>query len=169
MDDADFYRALSERAMEETYRNAENAARNAPRLTPEGRAFFEHYFYDSGGRWGTNATRVQNVTLAQMFKDAGYQVLHGGGESPEEWFPGPGGGTKGGTFVDITVKMGNETIRIQTVTTDAKGNITPAEWAAAKRIWSHFPKDKLILVRKAPKPSPPPPIPQKPPNEVRAQ
>jgi len=169
-EDAEFYRAMSEAASRETYRNAENAARNAPRLTPEQQAYFDHYFLGSGGRWGGNSTRSQNGELAEVFKANGYKVVGGAGEKPEEWIPGPGGGSKGGTYVDLTVRKGDETIRIQTVSTLADGKTpTPAEAAAAARIRARFPNDRLILIPKAPKPAPPPPIPQRPPDQVRAQ
>src|SRR6185312_333850 len=53
-DDAEFYRGMSEAASRLALRNAENAARNAPRLTPEQQAYFDHYSLESGGRWGLN-------------------------------------------------------------------------------------------------------------------
>ena len=115
-------------------------------------------------------TRQQNAGVADIFKANGYTVVGGAGEKPEEWIPGPGGGTKGGTFIDITVRKGNETIRIQTVSTNKNGTLTPEEAAAAARIRARFPNDRLILIPKTPKPAPPPPplIPQRPPDEVRA-
>jgi filamentous hemagglutinin len=79
----------------------------------------------------------------------GFRVNGGAGRAAEEWFAGPGGGTKGGTFVDITATNGTQTVRIQTVTTLADG-VTPtvSEAAAAARIRARFPNDQLILVSK---------------------
>ena len=73
----------------------------------------------------------------------------GAGRSSEEWIPGPGGGTKGGTFVDITATDGTSTLRIQTVSTLSDG-VTPTatEAAAAARIRTNFPNDELILFPK---------------------
>ena len=169
-EDSEFYRGLSEAASRLALRNAENAARNAPRLTPEQQAYFDHYFLGNGGRWGLNSTRQQNAGVADIFKANGYTVVGGAGEKPEEWIPGPGGGTKGGTFIDITVRKGNETIRIQTVSTNKNGTLTPEEAAAAVRIRARFPNDRLILIPKTPQPAPLPPplIPQRAPDEVRA-
>jgi filamentous hemagglutinin len=141
---------------------AENAARRAPRLTPEQAAYMGKYLGPPmGGRWGGRSTRSQNVELADIFKGGGYDVIGGGGSKPEEWIPGPDGGTKGGTFVDIALRGPNgEILRIQTVTTEADGT-TPkkSEQAAAGRIRQRFPKDRLLLVPKrvTPKPTPPPP------------
>lgn len=62
---------------------------------------------------------------------------------------GPGGGAKGGTWVDITAKRGDQTVRVQTIDTLADG-VTPTagEAAAANRIRSAYPTDILLLVPK---------------------
>jgi hypothetical protein len=106
------------------------------------------YIAESGGRWGGTATRTLNYELAGQLKREGYEIISGVGKA-EEWIPGPGGGTLGGTFVDITAKKGSHTIRIQTVTTLADG-VTLTEWeeAAAARIRAAFPNDELRLVPK---------------------
>lgn len=79
----------------------------------------------------------------------GTRVTGGAGRASEEWISGPNGGTKGGTWVDITATNGTQTTRVQTVTTYADG-ITPirSETAAADRIRAAFPNDQLILVSK---------------------
>ena len=78
-----------------------------------------------------------------------FTVIHGGG-LPEEYIRGPGPGTQGSTFVDITA-VNNETgatTRIQTIDTLADGSPTAREAAAAARIRDAFPNDRLILIPK---------------------
>jgi|GEM_PF-420901 len=109
----------------------------------------QRYLSGSGGRWGSSSTRALNDELATGLEAKGFTITGGAGRASEEWFAGPGGGTKGGTFVDITATNGTSTIRIQTVTTLSDGvTPTPAEAAAAARIRAQFPNDKLILVPK---------------------
>jgi filamentous hemagglutinin len=116
-----------------------------PVNTPE----LQRYLNESGGRWGGTATRQLNDKIATDLKNQGFQITGGAGRRPEEWFPGPGGGTKGGTFVDITAKKGTETVRVQTVSTLADGvTLTANEAAAAARIRAKFPGEQLILVSK---------------------
>jgi filamentous hemagglutinin len=112
-------------------------------------SLLEHYLSGTGGRWGGAETRLLNDSLATALEDADYTVTGGAGRAPEEWFAGPGGGTKGGTFVDITGTNGTSTIRIQTISTMGDG-VTPTwvETAAANRIRVKFPNDTLILVPK---------------------
>ncbi|HEU4653051.1 MAG TPA: hypothetical protein VFS47_03645 [Steroidobacteraceae bacterium] len=109
------------------------------------------YLEGAGGRWGGNSTRIQNDEIASQYVKAnpGAVVTGGAGRAPEEWIPGPGGTLIGGTFVDITIRNGSSTTRIQTVTTLADGvTLTPAEAAAAQRIRTSFPNDQLILIPK---------------------
>lgn len=106
------------------------------------------YLAGSGGRWGTNATRALNHRIASQFEAKGYRVTGGAGRASEEWIPGPGGATRGGTFVDVTATNGASTVRIQTVDTLANGMPTPNEAAAAARIQAAFPNDQLILIPK---------------------
>ena len=149
-EDAEFYRKLSEYRSREITERAEQAARNGPAATPEQRAAIEHYLYGGiGGRWGGTPTRSQNVELADALEYNGFKVTGGGGRAKEELIPGPNGDSKGGTWVDLTAKKGDTTIRIQTVTTMADGKTpTPSEQAAAARIRQAFPKDKLYLIPK---------------------
>jgi filamentous hemagglutinin len=80
----------------------------------------------------------------------GYTITGGGGIASEEYIPGSGPGTSGGTYVDITaVSPSGNTVRVQTVTTQGNG-ITPtaSEQAAAQRIQSAYPNDALILIPK---------------------
>jgi len=102
-----------------------------------------------GGRLGSPATRAQNAAIRAELENENFTVIHGGG-LPEEYIPGPGPGTQGGTFVDITA-VNNETgatTRIQTIDTLADGSPTPREAAAAARIRYAFPNDRLILIPK---------------------
>jgi len=132
-----------------------NNARNAPTLTPQQaqaldkvQEFVDHYRTGTGGRWGGSPTRSQNVEIADVLESGGYKVTNGAGRGPEEWIPGPTAGS-GGTFVDITARKGDATVRIQTVTTLADGKtLTPGEQAAAARIRQAYPKDQLILIPK---------------------
>ena len=107
------------------------------------------YLAGAGGRWGGAATRQQNHNIAMGLESQGYTITGGAGRASEEWIPGASGGTKGGTFVDITATNGANTIRIQTVTTTSNG-VTPTagEMAAAARIRTAFPNDQLQLIPK---------------------
>jgi hypothetical protein len=110
----------------------------------------QRYLAGSGGRWGSAATRQQNHDLASALESSGYTIRGGAGRASEEWFAGAGGGTRGGTFVDITAtKAGEPTLRIQTISTLRDG-VTPtaAEAAAAARIQARFPNDTLLLIPK---------------------
>lgn len=123
-----------------------------PTTAPELSPFTQRYLSETGGRWGTTATREQNFAISQELEARGYTFGQrpGGGLGPEEYIPGPGPGTKGSTYVDITAIAPNgRTVRIQTVTTMADG-VTPtaSELAAAARIRAAFPNDKLLLVPK---------------------
>jgi RHS repeat-associated protein len=117
--------------------------------TPANSPLLRRYLSESGGRWGGTATRQLNHRLATDLETRGFRVTGGAGRGPEEWIRGPGGGARGGTWVDITATNGTQTIRIQTVTTLADG-VTPTatEAAAAARIRAQFPNDTLILVSK---------------------
>ena len=109
----------------------------------------QRYLSGSGGRWGSRATRALNDSLATDLESQGYTITGGAGRASEEWIPGLGGGTKGGTFVDITATNGTSTVRIQTISTLADGvTPTPSEAAAAARIRAAFPNDLLHLVPK---------------------
>lgn len=57
----------------------------------------------------------------------------------------------GGTWVDITATNGEQTVRVQTVTTLSDGvTLTQTEATAAARIRTAFPNDQLILIPKKP-------------------
>lgn len=122
------------------------AARSA---APARSPLMQRYLSESGGRWGNASTRTLNDRIATQLEQRGYTVVGGAGRASEEWIPGVGGGTKGGTFVDITATNGSQTIRVQTVTTLADG-VTPtaSELAAAQRIQAAYPNDILQLVPK---------------------
>lgn len=81
----------------------ESAARiSAEAAAAEMSPLLRRYLSESGGRWGTAPTRLQNHELASALESSGYTIRGGAGRAAEEWFAGPGGGTRGGTFVDIT-------------------------------------------------------------------
>lgn len=71
------------------------------------------------------------------------RVEFGAGRNSEEWIPSPDGGTKGGTWVDITIRNADNTrTRVQTISTRADGETpTPSEAAAVERIRNAFPDD----------------------------
>ena len=128
------------------------ASGEAQVLASQGRptsALRQRYVSGSGGRWGSNATRLLNDRIATQLESQGFRITGGAGRASEELIRGPGGGTLGGTWVDITATDGVRTIRVQTYTTMADG-ITPtaSEAAAAERIRAAFPNDRLCLIPK---------------------
>jgi filamentous hemagglutinin len=62
-----------------------------------------------------SGTRQQNADIASQLESEGYTITGGGGKAPEEYIAGPGPGTRGGTFVDITATNGTSTVRVQTI------------------------------------------------------
>ncbi len=118
--------------------------------TGAGSSTLQDYLSGSGGRWGGSDTRSLNDAIATYFEDQGQEVVNGAGRESEQWIPGPNGGTKGGTWVDITLKAPDGSVtRIQTISTLSDG-VTPTanEAAAAARIQTQFPNDTLILIAK---------------------
>ncbi len=99
---------------------------------------------------GAAATRALNDKLATELEAQGYTVTNGAGRGPEEWFAGPNGGTKGGTFVDLTATKEGSITRIQTYSTLADGvTPIPSESAAEARILNKYPNDPLKMVPKS--------------------
>ncbi|KIP17142.1 hypothetical protein KY49_6859 [Burkholderia sp. MSHR3999] len=115
-------------------------------------SFTQRYLSESGGRWGTSSTRQLNYDVGQSLKTNDYRITGGGGVRSEEYISGPGPGSKGSTYVDITAEpisgVGPK-VRVQTISTQSDGiTPTPSEAAAAARIRATFPDDKLILIPK---------------------
>ncbi len=140
-------RRLSRRAGVELTGNRSRGGEAPSKRSP----FRKRYLSGSGGRWGGRSTRELNDRIAtQMERDLPGCCVRGDARTSEEWIPGPGGGKRGGTFVDITVRtQDGRTVRIQTVDTLADGvTPTPREAAAAARIRAQFPGDELRLVPK---------------------
>jgi RHS repeat-associated protein len=130
-------------------KGAANAQARAAAASETRSPLLQRYLSESGGRWGSNATRALNNKLAAELIDRGYTITGGVGRAAEEYIPGAGPGTKGGTFVDLTAMKGSKTIRIQTINTLADGvTPTPSETAAAARIRAAFPNDELRLIPK---------------------
>lgn len=102
----------------------------------------------SGGRLGSPAVRAQNTAIGDYLNSLGYTITGGGGRMAEEYLPGPGPGTKGSNFVDITAEKDGVTIRINTVDVRADG-VTPTtrEQQAAKSIDAKT-GGKIILIPK---------------------
>ena len=145
-EDAEFYKSIAEFSRRQA---SEEGARGRINLTPEVQEYMDRFLERSGGRFGGTPTRSQNVSISDALELSGYRITGGGGRGPEERIPGPDGTPKGGTYVDITARNEQETIRVQTVTTLADGKTpTPNEQAAATRIKQAFPKDKLFIIPK---------------------
>lgn len=115
-------------------------------------AFTSNYLSGSGGRWGGASTRQLNYDVGQSLVGYGYTITRGGGVASEEYIPGAGPGSNGGSYVDITAKPSDgvgPTVRVQTVSTLSNGlTPTPSEAAAAARIQAAYPDDTLILIPK---------------------
>jgi RHS repeat-associated protein len=101
------------------------------------------------GRLGTQATRDHVGQVAQALEERGWRITGGGGRLPEEYLPGPGPGTRGGNFIDITAEKNGRVLRVNTVDTYADA-VTPTrrEAAAAALIRSKTPGDHLVLIPK---------------------
>ncbi|WP_231678827.1 filamentous hemagglutinin N-terminal domain-containing protein [Ralstonia solanacearum] len=114
--------------------------------------FTNRYLSESGGRWGTSETRQLNYDVGRSLGQSGYSVTGGGGIASEEYIPGAGPGTRGGTYVDVTAEPMNgigPKVRVQTVTTMVDGvTPTPTEATAAARIRAAYPDDKLVIIPK---------------------
>jgi len=111
------------------------------------------YLNGTGGRLGNQATRGLNDNLATQLEDQGWQITNGGGRGPEEYIPGPNGGTAGSAYPDITAQMtdsqGNvSTLRINTADTDSSGNFTARELFNAGKIQAAFPGDIFWMIPK---------------------
>ncbi|MGA2497790.1 MAG: hypothetical protein ABSH20_08620 [Tepidisphaeraceae bacterium] len=80
-------------------------------------AAIERYLAGNGGRLGGSDTRQPNNAIVEYLEAHGADPtsIRGVGRSGEEWIPGPGGSTLGGTFVDIKAVINGTTIRVQTV------------------------------------------------------
>ncbi len=141
-----------------TNTNTAQSASGSSSSSSNGRSdFTNRYLSESGGRWGTSETRQLNYDVGRSLGQSGYSVTGGGGIASEEYIPGAGPGTRGGTYVDVTAEPMNgigPKVRVQTVTTMADG-VTPtsSEAAAAARIRAAYPDDKLVILPKGATPA----------------
>jgi len=104
------------------------------------------------GRLGNQATRDHIGGVVQAMRDRGWKLKAGGGALPEEYLPGPGPGTKGGNFIDITMEKNGRTLRVNTVDTYADGVMpTRREAAAAALIRSKTGAGEHLLLIPKPK------------------
>jgi RHS repeat-associated protein len=87
-----------------------------------------------GGRLGKPETRALNRKVGDDLEADGFEVVGGGDRLPEEFIPGPGGGTKGSAWVDTTARKGDDVVRVQTVDTTKRGIPTPRELRNAGKI-----------------------------------
>ena len=93
---------------------------------------------EKGGRLGNESTRKQNEAIADYLESRGFKIIGGGGKRREEYLPAMNEGnkgSKGGNYVDVTVKKGDVKLRINTVDTYADGKTpTTREQIAANLI-----------------------------------
>ena len=78
----------------------------------------------TGGRLGSQATRVHVADVATELERRGWTITGGGGRLPEEYLKPLGGGRRGGSYVDITATKDGRTLRINTIDT-LGDNATP--------------------------------------------
>lgn len=78
------------------------------------------------GRRGNPETRAHIETVADRLDESGFDIDAGARGLPEEYLPPINGGTRGGSYPDITAtnRVTGETIRVNTVDTLADG-VTP--------------------------------------------
>ena len=87
------------------------------------------------GRLGNARTQEHVAQVADEMESRGWTITHGGGRSPEEFLPGPGGGRRGSSYPDITATKNGNTLRVNTVDTYADGvTMTRREATNAARI-----------------------------------
>ena len=103
-----------------------------------------------GGRKGNAQTRAQNQELADRAEAAGEGTHTAGASLPEQHYPNPAGGLKGGRFSDVEITWPNGTRRvINTVDTTSGGLPTDRELEAALDIYERLsPGDTLELIPK---------------------
>ena len=81
-----------------------------------------------------------------------WATRHGAGK-PQEYIRGPGGGTKGSSYPDVTAVKGDKTTRVNTVSTLKDGRtLTKPERKQVNKIKTAKPNDELRTVPKAKKP-----------------
>ena len=107
-----------------------------------------------GGRLGNFMTRIQNSRLWLRYWLKGWRLQKGGNALPEEYVPSPGGGKRGGKWVDITLEKNSngvkQVLRIQTADTTPDGiTFTPREMTNAEAILLRNPGDHLLMIPKS--------------------
>ena len=106
------------------------------------------YLAGAGGRWGGNQTRQLNHQVASFLEQEGAVVLNGAGRGSEFHFPGPGGGSKGGTYSDIFGEIGGARVHVQTQTMGPNGLPIRPESAAVSRIRVLDPSALILQIPK---------------------
>ena len=101
-----------------------------------------------GGRLGNAATRKQVFDISTILEKRGYTITGGSGRGfAEEYLKPLGGGTTGGSYIDITAthpKYG--TLRINTVDTYSNGLPTLRELTNAARIRTQIGAGEHLLL-----------------------
>src|SRR5690606_5672048 len=98
------------------------------------------------------ATRLQLSVITRYLQARGWRKVGGRPEFAEEYLPPqPNSGAPKRNFVDATFVKNGRVLRIQTVTTDSRGNPTVDEAAAAASIRAKTPGDHLLLIPKEPR------------------
>jgi len=117
--------------------------------------------YGSGaGRRGSPETRAHIDAERDRFLEANPEYVHvrggtdraTGAKVREEYLPGPGGGRRGSSYPDLTFEAPDGSrVRLNTVDTDAAGNMTTREQANFDRIFEQT-LEPVIAIPKPKKP-----------------
>ena len=104
----------------------------------------------SGGRKGNASTRDQNQELADRAEAAGEGTHTAGASLPEQYYPNPSGGRKGGRYSDVEITSPDKTKRvINTVDSGRDGLPTDREIEAGLDIYERLDEgDTLELIPK---------------------
>jgi RHS repeat-associated protein len=109
-----------------------------------------------GGRLGSAETRALDKSVAEGLKKEGAEVTGGAGRA-QEYIKGPGPGTKGSAYPDVTAVKDGKPIRVNTVDTLKDGRTpTAREQRNTNKIAKLRPNEELRIVPKPKKPTTPP-------------
>ena len=94
---------------------------------------------NTGGRKGNAQTRAQNQEIADQAEAAGEGTHTAGASLPEQHYPNPEGGLKGGRFSDVEITRPDGTKRVvNTVDTTSGGVPTDREIEAGLDIYERL-------------------------------
>ncbi len=121
------------------------------RLDPVRDRFTIRYLSNTGGRRGTNETRLLNYEIATRLDSMdGMRVTAGGGIGPEQYIPPicSTGTTAGCSYPDISGIYNGQPVYVQTVDLTSAGVPTQRELDAIDRIQEQVPNSIVIAVPK---------------------